>query len=106
MALRTFLRNACAALALTFAAGAMCPPVALAAGGDIKVIVNKVPITSLDVQRRTAFLKLQRRKGGLAAMALEELIDEQLKRVEMRRVGITIHCTATSISAYEVAIVI
>ena len=63
---------------------------AFAAGSDIKVIVNKVPITALDVSRRIAFLKLQRRKGNLASLALDEMIDEQLKRVEMRRVGISV----------------
>jgi peptidyl-prolyl cis-trans isomerase SurA len=63
---------------------------ALAAGSDIKVIVNKVPITALDVSKRIAFLKLQRRKGNLASVALDEMIDEQLKRVEMRRVGISV----------------
>ena len=65
-------------------------PPAFAAGGDIKVIVNKVPITALDISRRVAFLKLQRKKGNLQAVATEEMIDEQLKRTEMRRVGITV----------------
>lgn len=64
--------------------------IANAAGGDIKVIVNKVPITSLDVSHRAAFLKLQHKKGNISAMALDEMIDEQLKRAEMRRVGISV----------------
>jgi peptidyl-prolyl cis-trans isomerase SurA len=85
---RHFLR---AALALTLAGSfAIADIPAIAAGSDIKVIVNKVPITSLDVSKRVAFLKLQRRKGNLPALALDEMIDEQLKRVEMRRVGISI----------------
>jgi peptidyl-prolyl cis-trans isomerase SurA len=84
----SFLR---AALALSLAAGgALADFPAFAAGSDIKVIVNKVPITSFDVSKRIAFLKLQRRKGNLPSLALEEMIDEQLKRVEMRRVGITV----------------
>ncbi len=57
---------------------------------DIKVTVNKAPITTLDVSQRTAFLKLQRRKGASAEMALNELIDESLKNAEARRVGIRI----------------
>ena len=80
-----------AAFALSLAASfafALIP--AHAAGSDIKVIVNKVPITSLDVSKRVAFLKLQRRKGNLGSIALDEMIDEQLKRVEMRRVGISV----------------
>jgi peptidyl-prolyl cis-trans isomerase SurA len=84
----SFLRAALALSLLTGFAIADLP--AFAAGSDIKVIVNKVPITSLDVSKRIAFLKLQRRKGNLASIALDEMIDEQLKRVEMRRVGITV----------------
>jgi peptidyl-prolyl cis-trans isomerase SurA len=83
-----FLR---AALALSLAGCfALSSAPASAAGSDIKVIVNKVPITSLDVSKRIAFLKLQRKKGNLASIALDEMIDEQLKRVEMRRVGISV----------------
>jgi peptidyl-prolyl cis-trans isomerase SurA len=77
--------------ALTAGAVAMTAlPPAFAAGSDIKVIVNKVPITALDISRRVAFLKLQRKKGNLQAIATEEMIEEQLKRAEMRRVGISI----------------
>jgi peptidyl-prolyl cis-trans isomerase SurA len=84
----SFLR---AALALSLAGSfAIADFPAFAAGSDIKVIVNKVPITSFDVSKRIAFLKLQRKKGNLPSLALEEMIDEQLKRVEMRRVGITV----------------
>jgi peptidyl-prolyl cis-trans isomerase SurA len=80
-----------AALALSLAGSlAIAHAPAFAAGGDIKVIVNKVPITAFDVSKRIAFLKLQRKKGNLASIALEEMIDEQLKRAEMRRVGISV----------------
>jgi peptidyl-prolyl cis-trans isomerase SurA len=61
-----------------------------AQASDIKVTVNKIPITSLDIAHRTAFLKLQRKKGNLAAVATDELIDEALKKAEVRRVGINI----------------
>ena len=85
------LRKIAAALICALSLSPLAVPgPAFAAGSDIKVIVNKVAITSLDVSRRAAFLKLQRRKGNLSAIALEEMIDEQLKRAEMRRVGITI----------------
>jgi peptidyl-prolyl cis-trans isomerase SurA len=80
-----------AALALSLAASlAIAHAPAFAGGGDIKVIVNKVPITAFDVSKRIAFLKLQRKKGNLSSIALEEMIDEQLKRAEMRRVGISV----------------
>ena len=86
-----------AAIALGLSAGLLNPAAtALAAGSDIKVIVNKVPITSLDVSRRIAFLKLQRRPGNAASIALEEMIDEQLKRAEMRRVGISVQDKAVN----------
>ena len=39
-----------------------------AAASEIKYIVNNVPITSYDIQRRAAFMKLQRRKGNLNAL--------------------------------------
>jgi peptidyl-prolyl cis-trans isomerase SurA len=85
------LRFLTAALALSLTGSlAIANSPAFAAGGDIKVIVNKVPITAFDVSKRIAFLKLQRKKGNLASIALEEMIDEQLKRAEMRRVGISV----------------
>jgi peptidyl-prolyl cis-trans isomerase SurA len=85
--------------ALILMATALAVPAPMSFGGafsisaqasDIKITVNKVPITSLDISHRVAFLKLQRKKGNLNALATDELIDEVLKRSEMRRVGITI----------------
>ncbi|OXS99318.1 molecular chaperone SurA [Notoacmeibacter marinus] len=51
-----------------------------AVASQIKLVVNKVPITSYDIAKRTAFLKLQRKKGNLRKMAEEELIEDALKR--------------------------
>ena len=85
--------------ALILMATALAVPAPMSFGGafsiyaqasDIKITVNKVPITSLDISHRVAFLKLQRKKGNLNALATDELIDEVLKRSEIRRVGITI----------------
>jgi len=53
---------------------------------EIKYIVNDVPVTSYDIQRRAAFLKLQKRKGN----AGEEMIDQTLRQAEMKRLGIRI----------------
>ena len=78
--MKTGLKAFCILLAAGFAVNT--PAVTLggfvqtAEASNIKVLVNKVPITSLDVSQRTAFLKLQRRKGNLAATATDELIDE------------------------------
>ncbi|MBB4185124.1 peptidyl-prolyl cis-trans isomerase SurA [Sinorhizobium terangae] len=57
---------------------------ALAASG-VKVIVNNVVITSGDIAKRAAFLRLQRQGGG-AEEAKRQLIDEVLKRGEIARV--------------------
>ena len=39
------------------------------------------PITTYDIQRRAAFLKLQRRKGNLNALADDDMIDQALQHV-------------------------
>lgn len=59
-------------------------------GTEVKVIVSGNAITSGDIQRRVAFLKLQRRSGNLAQMAREELTEEMLKRVEMKTRNISV----------------
>lgn len=56
----------------------------------VAVIVDGNAITNYDIQRRAAFLKLQRRNGNLNALAKEELIEEMLKRVEMKRRNIDV----------------
>jgi hypothetical protein len=64
---------------------------AFAAGGtEVKVIVSGNAITNGDIQRRAAFLKLQRKGGNLNQVAREELTEEMLKRVEMKSRGINI----------------
>ncbi|WP_378943439.1 SurA N-terminal domain-containing protein [Mesorhizobium sp. ANAO-SY3R2] len=62
---------------------AYAPP---AHASEIKYIVNDVPVTSYDIQRRAAFLKLQRRKGD----AGEEMIEQTLRQAEMKRLNIRI----------------
>lgn len=56
----------------------------------VAVIVNGNAITNYDIQRRAAFLKLQRRQGNLPALAKSELIEEMLKRVEMKKRNINV----------------
>lgn len=86
-------------LAVTLTAGAATFPAPLADmfgfsnvahASDIAATVNKQVITSLDVNQRMAFLKLQRKKGANKSMALEEMIDDSLKLGEARRLGISI----------------
>lgn len=62
---------------------AYAPP---AQASEIKYIVNDVPVTSYDIQRRAAFLKLQKRKGN----AGEEMIEQTLRQAEMKRLNIRI----------------
>lgn len=68
----------------------------LAAGGgtafasEIKYVVNGVPITSYDLQRRIAFLRLQRKGGNVASAAADEMIDQVLHEQEMKRLRIDI----------------
>ncbi len=57
---------------------------------EIKVIVNSNPITNIDIANRAAFLKLQRRTGNLNKIAQDELVEEMLKRVEMKSRGIVV----------------
>lgn len=72
---------------------ALAGPVVVApaqAASEIKIVVNKQAITSVDLSRRVAFLKLQREKGNLQQKAREQLTEEALKMQEARRVGATI----------------
>ncbi len=61
-----------------------------AAATEIKLIVNRVPITSYDIQRRAAFMRLQNRKGNLNALAEEEMIVQALRMTEATRLKISI----------------
>lgn len=66
------------------------PAIAASGGTEIKIIVSGNAITSGDIARRVAFLKLQRRGGNLNQIAREELTEEMLKRVEMKTRGINV----------------
>ncbi|MGF0536572.1 SurA N-terminal domain-containing protein [Agrobacterium sp. ES01] len=80
---------ACAAvLACTSLSPAIAP--AAYAATEIRAVVNRTAITSGDVAKRAAFLRLQRRPGAGPKMALQELVDEQLKRQEIARVGASV----------------
>lgn len=61
-----------------------------AAASEIAVIVNSKPVTSYDIQRRAAFMKLQRRKGNLNEQAEQEMIDQTLRVTEAQRLGIRV----------------
>lgn len=63
-------------------------PAAFAQTSEIRYIVNNVPVTSYDIQRRAAFLRLQNRRGNLQQLAAEELIDEAVRNAEAQRLNI------------------
>ena len=57
---------------------------------EIKYIVNKVPITSYDIAKRVAFLKLQRSKDRSQKAAADQMIDQVLHLQEAARIGIKV----------------
>ena len=59
------------------------------AASEVKAVVNGTAITSGDVAKRQAFMRLQRQKGDPKA-AEEQLIDEALKRQEVSRVRMSV----------------
>ena len=59
-------------------------------GTKIAVLVNNQPITSNDIKRRAAFVKLRRMKGNKRKIATGELINEALKMQEARRIRVVV----------------
>ncbi|WP_127597533.1 MULTISPECIES: peptidylprolyl isomerase [Nitratireductor] len=57
-----------------------------AQASEIRYIVNNVPVTSYDIARRKAFLRLQRR----SANASDEMIEQTLKNIEINRLNIRV----------------
>jgi peptidyl-prolyl cis-trans isomerase SurA len=64
----------------------LVPMSAAHAASEIKIIVNNQAITSVDIARRVAFLRLQRTGGNLGEKAREQLIEEALKLQEAARI--------------------
>ena len=85
-------RLAVLAMALAFAPLAAVAPgfPVVAQASEIRVVVNDEVVTSYDIARRTAFLRLQRQSGNLNDKAVDELIEDALKRGMIRQVGIRI----------------
>ncbi|WP_454848898.1 peptidylprolyl isomerase [Rhizobium binxianense] len=83
----TFIAGA--ALAVLAAVASPQGSAALAATSEVKAVVNGTAITSGDVAKRVAFLRLQRAKGD-AKTAEKDLVDELLKRQEIARVRMSV----------------
>ncbi|MBE7185130.1 MAG: peptidylprolyl isomerase [Methylobacterium mesophilicum] len=84
-------KNTLAALVLAAATAlplAVAP--AVAQESQIRYVVNGTPVTSYDIQRRAAFLKLQRKPGNVNQLAADEMVDQTLKNGEVARLRINI----------------
>ncbi|HRP78920.1 MAG TPA: peptidylprolyl isomerase [Aquamicrobium sp.] len=75
-------------------------PPAPAQASEIRYIVNKEAITSYDIQRRAAFLRLQNKRGNLQSMAAEEMINQAVRNAEARRLNIRVADSQVN-EAYE-----
>lgn len=56
-----------------------------AAANEVKLVVNNIPITSYDIARRAALLRLQHKTGNLRAQARQDMIDQALEKHEIQR---------------------
>ena len=93
------LASAC--LSTLLAAGGLVGSTAVpAAASDIKFIVNGMPVTSYDIQRRAAFLRLQHKKGDLNKLAGDEMVTQALRNQEAKRLNINITPQAVD-AAYD-----
>jgi peptidyl-prolyl cis-trans isomerase SurA len=80
------------AIAFTALAASIVVNPALSAAqstSGVAAVVNRTPITTADVARRAAFMRLQRQKSD-TKIAREQLIDEVLKRQEIARVKMSV----------------
>lgn len=84
--MRKYLLSASLALFVGVTAVAATGVTTPAAASEIKYIVNNIPITTTDIQHRSAFFRLQRRKGDAA----NEMIEQTLRLAEAQRIGIRI----------------
>ncbi|MFU0503440.1 peptidylprolyl isomerase [Pseudaminobacter sp. NGMCC 1.201702] len=88
ISIRKYLFSASVAVLVCLSAVPAVTPQAHAS--EIKYVVNNVAITSYDIQRRAAFLRLQNRKGNLTKLAADEMIEQTLRVAEIKRLGIKI----------------
>ncbi|QFY59637.1 peptidylprolyl isomerase [Rhizobium grahamii] len=83
-------KTAFAAMAFTMLAALVAPQAGKAfAASEVKVVVNGTAITSGDVAKRQAFLRLQHQKADGKA-AEEQLVDQTLKQQEIARVRMSV----------------
>lgn len=77
-------------VAATLMTGTTTSFVGTASASEIKYVVNGTAITSYDIQRRAAFLRLQRRQGNVNQIATDDMINQALQAQELARLRIRI----------------
>jgi len=90
---RAGFRASLSAVALLLApvvitAPVVVPSAAYAQGAEVRYIVNDTAITSYDIDRRVALLKLMGRKGNLREIANQEMVDQTLRLQEIARMRV------------------
>lgn len=94
------LRRLTLAVALAGFTAPIAVTAAQAQSSEVRYVVNNIPVTSYDIQRRAAFLRLQNRGGNLQKIAADEMIDQAIRAAEMRRLRINVSDEQVA-SAYE-----
>jgi peptidyl-prolyl cis-trans isomerase SurA len=61
-----------------------------AAASEIKFVVNNTAITTYDIQKRAAFLRLQHKGGALEKQAADAMVEQALKAQELEKRKIVI----------------
>lgn len=90
MGRKSLVRAMAFAAAMAACVAVVVPAGSVQAASTVVAVVNNTPITSGDVARRAAFLRLQRTKGNVNAIAREQLIDDVLKRAEILRAKMSV----------------
>lgn len=88
--MKAYLAPLALSVALLATPAVLAPMPAAAAAAEIKYVVNGEPITSIDIQRRASFLKLQRAKGNVNQQAADQMIEQTLRLAEMKRMNIRV----------------
>lgn len=89
---RTGTRPAATALILLVASAAVAfaAPVGSAQAAEIRYVINNQALTNYDIERRVAFLRLQRQGGDLQSIAAEQMVDQTLRLQEMKRLNVNV----------------
>ncbi|MCB1424259.1 MAG: peptidylprolyl isomerase [Zhengella sp.] len=89
--MKTFLTAGALATAMALSPLAGGGPAAnQAQASEIRYVVNNLPVTSYDIARRAAFLRLQRRGGNINSQAADDMVEQALRSVEMQRLNVNI----------------